>query len=212
MKHFENRTKYKRVQPQDLALHFSVLCLFLFAKFEKLYACCRMHQSTQSRKSSEVLSINSHRLICLLTDFVVTDALLCRKPLSEQLFLFVCVRVHACVWEVCSEGEEDWVCLSGVTEPGGVTPTAHQPQPSSDRSAYRNSHSPFNMFPVWPHSNCVTKRQKICRTDKNICFFIFISILFIYLFFTLCVCVPSALNSKAKCQVRFKTEFLICID
>lgn len=142
------------------------------------------------KSNTEVLSTNLHSLIGSPTDFFVTDALICRKPLSEQLFLFVCVRVHACVWEVCSEGEEDWVCLSGVTEPGGVTPTAHQPQPSSDRSAYRNSHSPFNMFPVWPHSNCVTKRQKICRTDKNICFFIFISILFIYLFIfhSLCLC------------------------
>ncbi len=120
-----------------------------------LYACCRRHRSTQPRKST-----NSHRLICLPTDFVVTDAL-CGKPLSEQFSLGVCMRactcafvcvcvracvracacacVRSCVWEVCSEGEEDWVCLSGVTEPGGVTPTAHQPRPSSDRSAYRNS-------------------------------------------------------------------------
>ncbi len=139
-----------------------------------LYACCRRHRSTQPRKST-----NSHRLICLPTDFVVSDAL-CGKPLSEQFSLGVCVCVRACacafvsvcvcvwcvcvcvcvrscVWKVFSEGEEDWVCLSGVTEPGGVTPTAHQPRPSSDRSVYWNSLSSLKMLPVLPHNNAVTK-------------------------------------------------------
>jgi len=100
----------------------------------------------------------SWRLISSPTDLVVTD--IYGQATVRGTLAVWCVCVCVCVWE------EGWVCLSGVTEAGGVTPTAHQPWPSTDRSNYRNTHSPIKMLPVWPHSNSQTKRLYIYLQNR----------------------------------------------